>query len=160
MWEAYVLWKSVEIWTVDEIWITYELKGISYFRNWICLQFIFYSTCDYLSRMWSATDWNPDDRFQPGANRSVFSCHRHGSLRDLRLSYSCWVYWDVQPFRVVTSAGHPVRLASSSARLHFTNTPAGSTNAIANTDDLIDTTLKYIALTAGACSLYPTGADI
>ena len=73
MWEAYVLWKSMEIWTVDEMWIAYELKGISHFRNWICLQFVLYNTCDYLSRMWSATDSNPDDRFQSGANRSVFS---------------------------------------------------------------------------------------
>ena len=72
MWEAYVLWKSVEIWTVGGMWIAYELKGINH-RNWICLQFILYNTCAYLSRMWSATDWNLGDRFQSGANRSVFS---------------------------------------------------------------------------------------
>jgi len=76
------------------------------------------------------------------------------------LSLSCWECWDVQSSRVVTSAGHSFRLASSSARLRLINTPAGSTNAIANTDDLIDMTLKYIALTASACSLYPIGLDI
>jgi hypothetical protein len=73
------------------------------------------------------------------------------------MSLSCW---DVQPSRLVTGAGHPFRLASSSARLRLTNMPAGSTNAIANTDDLIVMTLKYIALAASACSLYPIGVDV
>jgi hypothetical protein len=164
MWETYFLWKSAEIWTVDEMWITYELKDKSHFRIWFCLQFVLSDTCDYLSRMWSAKDWNPGDPFQSGANRSVFSsqidtvrceiwgCHIGAGCVGCAGVFSRYEWWLVPDI--------PWGWHLHQHGCVLTNTPAGSTKAIADTDDLIDMTLKYTALTASACSLYPTGVEI